>query len=145
MNALEKIVDLLAAVSVLFLMPLLYYGSGRRVSQAVLAGQAGDTFLKRVSTAGEITWPVWEELGQALTKYGCEGFELQKERQLFEPTTEGGVVERVYIERTEKLSEEIQRDGYSRLCRGDRLRLTLYINDIPMVCYCCVRTGAEDF
>ena len=55
MNALEKVVDVLVSCLLLFLVPLVYYGGRTRVSQAILAGQAGENFLRRVSTAGEIT------------------------------------------------------------------------------------------
>ena len=141
MNALEKVVDLLVAVTVLFLLPLLYYGSGMHVSKAVLAGQAGENFLTRVSTAGEITLPVWNELEYALNQYGA-GFSLQRERSLFEPSGEDEtVVERVYTQEKEVIWKQMKEKGRSCLQAGDRLWLTIYVNGIPTVYRECVRTG----
>ncbi len=145
MNALEKVVDLLVAVILLFMIPLFYYSSGTGVSQAILAGQAGENFLKRVSTAGEITLPVWNELEDALFCYGCERFELQRERRVYEPVGENGAVaERIDTEYKKSVEEKLYKTGGIRLRKGDRIKLILYINDIPTV-YCeCVRTGATD-
>lgn len=141
MNALEKVVDLLVAVAVLFIMPLLYYGSGMHVSKAVLAGQAGENFLIRVSTSGEITMSVWKELESALNQYGV-GFSLRRERSLFEPLGEDGtVVERVYTQEKETIWKQMTEKGKSCLQAGDRLWLTIYVNGIPMVYRECVRTG----
>lgn len=143
MNAWEKTVDVLIAVLLLFLIPLLYYGGGIRVSRAVLAGQASETFLRRVSTSGEITLPVWKELEDALTRYGCDGFELQRERVLYEPTGESGTVtECIYSENKAALFHQVLRAGKSRLQRGDRLYLTVTLDGIPTVYYDSVRTGA---
>lgn len=143
MNALEKMVDLLAAFALLFLIPLLYYGSGKRMSQAMLAGQAGEHFLNTASTAGEITLPVWTEFENALERFGCEQYEIQRERYLFEPGQEiGTVIERVYIERKDALWETVKDEGRSRLRKGDRIKLTLYVNEIPAVYYETIRTGA---
>ncbi len=145
MNALEKVVDLLVAVILLFLVPLLYYSGGTRVSQAILAGQAGENFIKRVSVAGEITLPVWSELEDALRQYGCEQFELQRERRLYEPIGENGEVEeRVYTEYKAGVEEHLNETGRIRLHKGDLIKLTLYIHDIPTVYYGTVRTGATD-
>lgn len=142
MNALERVTDLLAAVVLLFLLPLLYYGSGERILRAMTAGQAGENFLKRVSTAGEITLPVWRELEAALANCGCINFELQRERRLYEPVgKDGEVVEQTYIENRKGLQEEISAYGKSQLQQGDRLCLTLYVNDMPMLCGEYVRTG----
>jgi hypothetical protein len=145
-NALEKVVDLLVAVILMFLVPLLYYGSGIGVSRAILTGQTGENFLKRVSTAGEITLPVWNEMEDALRQYGCERLEVQWERRVYEPIGEDGVVaERVYTEYKERVEERLYQTGRIRLQKGDRIKLTLYVNDMPTVYYCTVRTGATDF
>lgn len=145
MNAWEKLVDLLVAVLLLFLIPLLYYGGGTGMSRAVLAGQASETFLRRISTSGEITLPVWKELEAALARYDCDGFELQRERLLYEPAGEPGeVTECLYREEKTVLLEQILREGKSRLQAGDRLRLTITMNGIPTVYYESVRTGATD-
>ena len=145
MNALEKIVDLLAAITVMFLVPLLYYGSGKCVSQAMLSGQAGENFLARISTAGEITLPVLEELEHALLSCGCSRFDVQRQRRLFEPSTvEGDVIERIYTEEKEKMLERIHREGRLRLQKGDLVRLIVYVNDIPTMYSGCIRTGAAE-
>lgn len=145
MNALEKVVDLLAAVCLMFLIPIFYYGSGKQVSRAILAGQAGEYFLNRISTAGEITLPVWMEFENALERFGCDSFELQRERHLFEPSSEmGSVVERTYTESKEMLLLQVKEEGSYRLQKGDRIKLTLYVNEVPSVYYESVRTGATD-
>lgn len=142
MNALEKVVDFVAACALLFLIPLLYYAGRNRVSQAVLAGQAGETFLKRVSTAGEITLPVWEELERALFQFGCTEYKLCRIRTLYEPENmTGGVIERKYTADMEMLRENIMTKGASKLQSGDELWLTIYVNDIPAVYFTAVRTG----
>lgn len=145
MNALERMVDLLVAILLLFLLPVFYYGSGKRVSEAVLVGQVGENFLRRVSTAGEITLPVWMELEEALTRYGCDTFTLQRERRLYEPTGEHGKVEeRCYTVEKQEIVEQMTGEGRSRLQAGDRLWLTVYVNDIPTVYFGYVRTGGTD-
>ena len=144
MNALEKVVDLLAAVMLLFIVPLLFYGGGMRASQAVLAGRAGENFLKRVCTMGEITLPVWEELEDALERYQCDGYSIQRKRSLYEPV-EGNteVTERIYIADKESLEEQVKKNGNCKLCKGDRITVTIYVNDIPTAYSALVRTGAE--
>ncbi|MGN1083784.1 MAG: hypothetical protein ACI4QX_02165 [Lachnospiraceae bacterium] len=142
MNALEKVVDFIAASILLFLVPLLYYGGRNRVSQAILAGQAGETFLKRVATAGEITLPVWGELEEALLQYGCVKYEIFWIRTLYEPEGEKGeVIEKKYTADREVIRESIMECGVCRLQNGDTLRLTLYVNEIPAVYFTTVRTG----
>lgn len=142
MNALEKVVDFLVSCLLLFLVPLLYYGGRTRVSQAILAGQAGETFLRRVSTAGEITLPVWQELERALRRCGCTRYEIRRVRSLFEPEGEdGAVAEKEYTADRERIHESIVAQGTSRLQSGDRLWLTLYINETPTVYFMSVRTG----
>lgn len=143
MNGIEKMVDLLAAIVLLFLVPLLYYGSGTAISQTMLAGQAGENFLRRIGTSGEISLPVWLELETMLERYGCDEFELQRERSLYEPVQEqnGVVAESVYTEQKEEIREQVWEEGSYRLQKGDRMRLTLYINDIPTVYFSRVRTG----
>lgn len=144
MNALEKLVDVLTAVILMFLVPLLYYGGGRNISRTVFAGQAGENFLKQISTAGEITLPVWEELEKALEGCGCDGFEVQRKRILFEPASEeGNVIERVERLCTEDLTEQIREKGKIRLLKGDRILLTIYVNGFPTVHFTRIRTGEE--
>lgn len=145
MNALEKVVDLLMAISLMLLVPLLYYGSGKSVSQSVLAGQAGEAFLKRVSTAGEITQPVRKELERELELYGCEYYEIVRIRTLYEPGGDGrGVTEKEYVADKEALYKQIAEDGGCKLQNGDRLWLTLYLNEVPAIYYTTVRSGETD-
>lgn len=145
MNALEKVTDLLVAVVIMFLLTLLYYGSGTRMLRVITVGQTGENFLKRVSTAGEITLPVWNELETALSNSGCTDYEIQRERKLYKLMEETGkVTEQTYIANRKELREEIVSEGKSRLQQGDRLWLKLYVNDVPMI-YCeSVRTGGID-
>lgn len=142
MNALEKIVDFIAACLLLFLVPLLYYGGRNRVSQAILAGQAGETFLKRVSTAGEITLPVWEELERSLLRCGCTEYKFRRVRTLYEPEkVTGGIMEKEYTADRETIRESIMTKGAGKLQNGDELWLTIYVNEIPAVYFTAVRTG----
>ncbi len=143
MNALEKVVDLLIAVILMFLIPLLFYSYGKRISQVVFAGQTGENFLHTVSTAGEITQPVWSDFEKKLKLSGCVKFELQRDYRLFEPGEEkGSVVMHNYTDKKGEIAEEIAKSGKYRLRKGDCLKLTMYLNDMPMV-YCeYVRTGA---
>ena len=145
MNSLEKIVDLLAAVCLMFLIPFLYYGGAKLVSGVMMAGQAGETFLNRISTAGEITLPVWKELETVLESAGCEYFEIQRERSLFEPGSEKGtVVENIYVDSTEIVEGKVKQEGCYRLQKGDKIKLTFYMNEVPAVFYGTVRTGATE-
>lgn len=145
MNALEKTVDLIAAITLMFLIPLLFYGSGKNLSRAILAGQAGEIFLRRVSTAGEITQPVWGEMELALLRCGCERYEIQRERSLYEPVTMSGiVVERIHVKSKEELLKEMLQGGKCQLQKGDRIKLTVYVADSPMIYYTCIRTGGND-
>ncbi|MBQ8800001.1 MAG: hypothetical protein IJZ55_10590 [Lachnospiraceae bacterium] len=142
MNALEKTVDLLGAIAILFLVPLLYYGGGKRMSEVMLAGQAGEHFLKCVSTAGEITQPVWKELGRALNQIGCDGYSIKRERFLFEPYgKEGEITECCYVKDTEEIERQVEESGQFVLQAGDRVWLTIVVNRIPTVYFTCVRTG----
>ncbi len=143
MNAFEKLVDMLIAIALLFLLPLLYYSGGTHIAQAMLSGQATENFLMRISTAGEITLPVWSELEDSLSRYGCDTFDIKRERRLFEPTGEQGTIEeRIYTVYKESLWEQVKIEGKSRLLKGDKVQITIYNNGIPSV-YCeFVRTGA---
>lgn len=142
MNALEKVVDVLVSCILMFLVPLLYYGGRTRVSQAILAGQAGENFFRRVSTAGEITLPVWQELERTLFQCGCSRYEIRRVRTLYEPEgEEGAVTEKEYTAEKEKLYGSIMAKGKSRLQNGDQLWLTLYVNELPTVYFMSVRTG----
>lgn len=144
MNALEKVVDLLVAVCVLFLIPLLYYGSGRRISQAMLVGQEGEHFLNTISTSGEITLPVWLQFQDTIKQFGCDTFEMRRERYVFEPGQEEGSVERrIYTVEKDMLLKQLLEEGSSRLRKGDRVTLTLYVNEIPMVYSERIRTGGD--
>lgn len=144
MNALEKVVDLLAATALLFLVPLLYYAGGRTVSQAVLAGQAGELFLKRVSTAGKITLPVWEELETCLQQFGCTSYDLCRERSLYQQAEETKkLVKQSFTAEKEELYRQVAERGESCLMVGDKLWLTIYVNGIPAVYVSVVRTGEE--
>lgn len=142
MNALEKVVDFIAACLLLFLIPLLYYEGRNRVSQAILAGQAGENFLKRVTTAGKITLPVWEELERALLRCGCIKYEICCIRTLYEPEgEESRVTGKEYRADKEMIQESIRTKGACKLQNGDKIWLTLYVNEVPAVYSMPVRTG----
>lgn len=142
MNALEKVVDVITVTLLMFLLPILYYGSRQQVSETVMAGQIGKSFLKRISTAGEITVPVWDELERELKRYGCTEIVLERERKLYEPAEDGTVWERTYCMTKEEIEERLAEQGRCLLQKGDRMRLVLYRRTVPMV-YCeSVRTGA---
>lgn len=144
MNALEKCLDMLLAVGIMFLLPLLFYSGGNRSLRTVFAGQACETFLRRVSTAGEITFPVWKELESALDRYGCDDFELCREYTLWEPgEVKGTVTEQYYIEGKEQLSELICTEGSAGLHKGDKLSLFFYINGFTMMCTDVVRSEGK--
>lgn len=142
MNALEKAVDFIAACLLLFLLPLLYYEGRNKVSQAILAGQTGENFLKRVTTAGKITLPVWEELERTLFRCGCIKYEVCCIRTLYEPAgEEGGVTAKEYRADTKRIRECIMTKGACELQNGDKLWLTLYVNEVPALYFMPVRTG----
>lgn len=141
MNALEKVVDVLTAVCLLFLIPLLYYQSGIVTARTVLMGEACEMFLKRVSTAGEITSGVWQELTRELAVYGCEKFELVRVRWLYEPDSTGNVQRLEYVTEKEGISTQIAAAGKEELLQGDRLWLTVYVQGVPAVYSETVRSG----
>ena len=143
MNALEKIVDLLIAVVLMFLVPVLYYSGKHQLSETIMAAQAGKHFLNRISVSGEITVPVWKELERNLAMYGCAEFSLQRERDLYEPTENPGeIVERTYCLEKEQIEKQIREQGACLLQKGDRMSLTIYREQAPMT-YCeYIRTGA---
>ena len=146
MNALEKRLDLVVSILLMFMIPLLYYGSCMRVSQTVLAGQAVETFLRKIVTEGEITLPVWMELEKSLERCGNTEFTLQRERVLYEPESETGSVERrIYTKQKEELVKEVEREGKCRLVKGDKIRIILETGGVPVVYYDIVRTGAASF
>lgn len=141
MNAFEKCVDMLVAIGILFLIPLLFYSGGSRILQSMSAGTACENFLKRVCTAGEITLPVWKELEHALERYGCDRFGLRREFTLWEPAEENGsVTEQRYIVEQEQLLEQIRTESAVGLHKGDKLRVIFYIDDFPTVYYDVVRS-----
>ena len=143
MNALEKMIDVITVTVLMFLLPILYYGGRHQVAETVMAGQISKSFLKRVSTAGEITYPVWKELEQALKRYGCTAYELERERKLYEPAENGAVWERTYCIGKEEIESELSEQGRCLLQKGDRLCLVLYREGVPVI-YCeNVRTGAD--
>ena len=140
MNALEKCVDMLVAIVIMFLVPLLFYSAGNHILQAVSAGEVCENFLKRVSTSGEITLPVWKELEEALGRFGCEEFRVRRKYTFWEPGVESGsAVERSYFEEKVALLEQMRTEGAVGLHKGDSLRVTVYIDDIPTVYYGIVR------
>ncbi len=142
MNALEKIVDVITVTSLMFLLPILYYGSRQQVAETVMTGQIGKSFLKRISTAGEITVPVWNELEREVKHYGCTEIALERERKLYEPAEDGTVWERTYCITKKEIEECMAEEGSCLLQKGDRIRLVLYRGSVPMI-YCeSVRTGA---
>lgn len=141
MNALEKCLDMLIAIVIMFLIPLLFYSGGRQIMRSLSAGAACENFLKRVCTTGEITLPVWKELKVALEQYGCEEFGIRREYTLWEPGEEiDSVTEQCYIEEDETLLERIRTGDRVSLHKGDKLRVIFYINDFPTVYYDVVRS-----
>lgn len=141
MNALEKCVDMLVAIGILFLIPLLFYSGGSRILQSVSARAACENFLRRICTAGEITLPVWSELEYALERNGWIEFGVRREYALWEPGEESGsVTEQHYFEDTSQLAKRIRETGAVELHKGDRIRVICYINDFPTVCYDVVRS-----
>lgn len=143
MNGVEKVVDLLMAIGLMFLVPLLYYESVTNGMQAVFAGEAGERFLKQVSVAGEISEAVLADLEQELFCYGCERYELTRLRTLYEPDEENGVKKIESVADWRTLAAQIEENGSSCLQKGDKLWLTLYVNEIPAVYFATVRTGEE--
>ena len=144
MNALEKCLDMLVAIVILFLVPLLFYGGSSQILRSMSAGTVCENFLRRVSTAGEITLPVWKELEDSLERFGCEEFKVRREYTLWEPEEEtGGVVGNRYSEEKDDLLEEIQTEGTAVLHKGDRLQVTFYIDDIPTVYYDVIRSEGK--
>ncbi|MBQ9767627.1 MAG: hypothetical protein IJW37_05960 [Lachnospiraceae bacterium] len=143
MNGAEKLIDLLTAVCLLFLVPLFYYRSVTIGMQAILAGEAGERFLKQVSVSGEITEAVLKAFERELAQYGCENYEMIRLRTLYEPDGEAGVRKAEYVADKAGLCAEIAETGSSRLQKGDKLRLTLYVNEVPAVYFVTVRTGEE--
>lgn len=142
MNAWEKTVDLVIAIVILFVVPILYYGGGQRISKALFARQAGEHFLRCVGTAGEITLPLWRELERTLDIVGCDGFELKRERLLYEPYGEdGGIMECSYVKETEEIRTRLEESERFCLQAGDRLWMTITVNQLPVVYFQCVRTG----
>lgn len=142
MNALEKTVDVITVTILMFLLPLLYYGSRQQVAETVMAGQIGKNFLKRVSTVGEITYPVWKELEQELKHHGCTEYELERERKVYEPTEDGTVWERIYCIGKEEIENELAEQGRFLLQKGDQICLVLHREGVPVIYYENVRTGA---
>lgn len=111
------------------------------MAETVMACQTGKSFLKRISTAGEITVPVWRELKRELEHYGCTEFELERERRLYEPAEDGTVWERTYCIEKEEIEECLAEQGRCLLHKGDRIRLVLYRGSMPMIYYENIRTG----
>ncbi len=145
MNALEKCLDMLIAIMIMFLIPLLFYSGGSRIVRALSAGAACENFLKRVCTAGEITFPVWKELEAALEEYGCDEFGVRREYTLWEPGEEiGSVVAQRYSEEKDTLLEQIRAEDTVVLHKGDRLRVTFYIDNIPTIYYDVIRSEGKE-
>ena len=143
MNAMEKTVDLLLCVGILFLMPLLYFDSQRRTSQAILIGETTEAFLNRVSVEGEITLHAWRDLERMLRDLGCMQYEIQREYCLYEPGENGGVLEMLYRLETGDIVGELERVGELQLRKGDTVRFIVYCGDIPAVYSSIIRTGGE--
>jgi len=141
MNGLEKVVDLLVAVCLLFLTPLLYYEGVRNSIENAILKEAGERFLRRVSTAGEITEAVLKQLEWELWQCGCENYELVRERTLYEPEEEAGVRKVEVIEDKKEIYMQVEEAGASKLQRGDKLWLTIYTRGVPSMYFETVRTG----
>lgn len=141
MNAMEKIVDLFLCIGIIFLMPLLYFDSQRRISQAFLIGQTAESFLSQVSVEGEITMHAWTQLERMLWELGCMQYEIQREYSLYEPGEEGAVLESVHRLETEDIMGRLETKGTLRLRKGDMVRLLLYCGEIPATYSTVIRTG----
>ncbi len=142
MNALEKLVDLLAAIALLFLIPLLYFEGVNRGAKAEAMGRGGEWLLQRISTAGVITEPVLREWERMLSADLCDGYELVFVRTLYEKQGDA-VVKREYVTDVAKLREDAEGEVICSLLRGDRLYLTVFNNKIPAIHYATVRSGEE--
>ena len=143
MNALEKVVDLLTVIVILFFLPLLFYNGKQRNLETIMVGQRGKYFLNHVSVQGQITLPVWNELERQLAAYGCTEFSLYRERSVYEPTGNPGEIrEKTYRLEKEEIEKQLREQGTCLLQKGDRLCLTLYKNQIPVKYYEYIRTGA---
>lgn len=144
MNALEKCLDMLIAIAIMFLLPLLFYHGGYRIVRSVSAGVACENFLKRVCTTGEINYPVWKELADSLGRFGCEKFGVRREYILWEPGAEkGSVVEQRYREENDAILEDIRTEGIAVLHKGDSLQVIFYMDNIPTVYYDIVRSEGK--
>jgi len=143
MNALEKVVDVLLCIGILFLMPLLYFDSQKGTLQAVLAGHTAEAFLDRISVEGEITIHGWAQLEEMLHGLGCRQYEIQREYYLYEPEEEGAVSEAVYRTEMEKLMETLELRGSIPFRKGDTLRLWIYCGDVPALYSTTIRAGGE--
>lgn len=144
MNALEKCLDMLVAVAIMFLIPLLFYGESSRMLHSMSVGTACEVFLKRVSTAGEITMPVWKELEDALQRFGCERFCMWREYTLWEPGEKtGSVIAQCYREENSILLEQMREEGRVSLHKGDTLQLIIYMDDMPTMYYDIVRSEGK--
>lgn len=141
MNALEKCLDMLVAIAIMFLIPVLFYSGMSRIVRSLSSGAACESFLKRVCTSGELTFPVWNELETVLDQCGCDSFEIRREYTLWEPGVEtGSVTELCYIDEEEILLEKIRAEGTVRLHKGDKLRVIFFLDDLPAVYYDIVRS-----
>lgn len=144
MNALEKCFDMFITIAILFLIPLLFYSGSSEILCSVAAGAACENFLKRVSTTGEITLPVWKELENSLERFGCEEFLVRREFTLWEPATEiGSVSEQRYSMEKDDLLDQIYAEGVVGMHKGDRLQVTVYIDDCLAVYYGVIRSEGK--
>lgn len=143
MNAMEKAIDLLLCIGILFLIPLLYFDSQRRTLQAIFVGQTAEMFLNRVSVEGEITVHAITELERMLHELGNVQYEIQREYYLYEPGDRDKVLETVHRMGTEDIVEELEMNGGVWLRKGDTIRLLLYCGEVPVMYSTSIRTGGE--
>lgn len=143
MNAMEKTVDLLLCIGILFLMPLLYFDSQKHTLQAILLGQTAEAFLSQVSTEGEITAHAWTETERILLELGCGKYEIEREFYLYEPGDDGEVLETVHWLTMEDIVERLEAKGTLRLQKGDTVHLLLYCGEVPAEYSTVIRTGGD--
>lgn len=143
MNALEKVVDLLIACALMFCIPVIYYRGQKETFEAEMAKQSAREFLTTISTVGEISPAVWQQLCREVSQ--CEGFRV-----------EIGGIRTVYVKRNGTLSKEKQvcgDDFFRRHIEGgesvmllpnDWILLTLWDKDTPATLSAVIRSGGEE-
>lgn len=133
MNALEKVVDILVTIVIMFLVPILFFRGQYRMIKAVSTGQYAESFLQRSSTQGKIPETHLYQLFQYFSSQSCEEISLKRIRTLSLPGELGVKSVRVTSD-TNALFHEINRYKKISLIKGDILILSFRMDGCP-VCY----------